>query len=217
MNAIRFTQNFKNRRAIVVSRDFGALDALDQTLLKLGMSVSYVPLKGDLADLRCEELDTERDVLLVDGDLNGPLDLPVSPLSETTVVPIIGLVGIEAPSRLKGLLQLGATAILRKPVHGAIVYSALVLGVNTYHRKQQMEASIAMHEERRNQRRSLIKAIVEIMRIHGICDDEAYNWLRRESMKNRMSVEGYSEYFIAQMMKVDRGDPEPENRSMIVH
>jgi AmiR/NasT family two-component response regulator len=199
MNAPRFIQNFKNRRAIVVSRDSRALEALDQMLMKLGLSVSYVPLSGDRAALEAGDLDCERDILLVDGDLNNPLDLPVSAVSETTVVPIIGLVGIEAPSRLKGLFQLGATAILRKPVHGAIVYSALVLAVNAYQRQQQMEASIALHEERRRQRRSVIKAIVEIMRIHGVDDDQAYDLLRRESMKARLSVEAFSEHFVRQM------------------
>lgn len=199
MNAPRFVQNFKNRRAIVVSRDSRALEALDQMLMKLGLSVSYVPLNGDRAALEAGDLDGERDILLVDGDLNSPLDLPVSAVSETTVAPIVGLVGIEAPSRLKGLFQLGATAILRKPVHGAIVYSALVLAVNAYQRQQQMEASILLHEERRRQRRSVIKAIIEIMRIHGVDDDAAYNLLRRESMKARQSVEAFSEHFVQQM------------------
>jgi len=42
--------------------------------------------------------------------------------------PIIGLVGIGTPGRLKGLLNIGCTAFLGKPVHDAAVYSGLFIG-----------------------------------------------------------------------------------------
>jgi AmiR/NasT family two-component response regulator len=213
----RFTQNFRNRRGIIVSRDFRAIGALDSTLPKLGLSASYVPLKADRAEVLESELNAERDVLFVDGDLDNPLSLPVSPVSGLACVPIVGLVGVEAPSRLKGLVQSGATAFLRKPVYGSIVYSAIVLGINSYQQRQQMETTIALHEMRRQQRRSLIKAIVEIMRRHNVCDDEAYNLLRRESMKSRMNVETYAEYFISEVMKVDDRETETTQRSTIAN
>lgn len=211
----RFIQSFANRRAMVVSRDGRALEALDQTLMKLGISVSYVPLSGDRAEIGVADLQTDRDIMFVDGDLKDPIELPVGPVGGIAPVPIVGLVGIEAPSRLRNLYQLGATAILRKPVHGAIVYSALVLCVNTYHRLQQMEASIELHQERRRQRRAVVKAIVDIMHRHGLDDDEAYRLLRRESMKARLTVEAFSERFVRQMDEVSRDDPEPETKSII--
>lgn len=211
----RFVQNFAHRRAIVISRDGRALEALDQTLLKLGVSVSYVPLRGDRAAIGVEDLDPERDVLFVDCDLIDPFELPVNPVSGTTIVPIVALVGIEAPSRLRSLYQQGTTAILRKPVHSAIVYSALVLGVNTYQRLQQMETSIEMQEQRRRQRRAVVKAIVRIMKVHRVDDDEAYRLLRRESMRARLSVEAYSERLIEQKIEESEEDLEPEKKSTI--
>ncbi|OYR14893.1 ANTAR domain-containing response regulator [Brucella thiophenivorans] len=211
----RFIQNFNNRRGIIISRDFRAISALDSTLPKLGLSPSYVPLKEDRAGLLESELNVDRDVLFVDGDLDSPLSLPVSSVSGLACVPIIGLVGVEAPSRLKGLVQSGATAFLRKPVYGSIVYSAIVLGINSYQQRQQMETTIALHEMRRLQRRSLIKAIVEIMRCHNVCDDEAYNILRKESMKARMNVETYAEHFISELMRVKDRETETTQRSTI--
>lgn len=215
--SIRFTQNFKNRRGIIVSRDFRAISALDSTLLKLGLSASYVPLKGDNAELVEAELNADRDVLFVDGDLDNPLSLPVSLVSGLACVPIVGLVGVEAPSRLKVLIQTGATAFLRKPVYGSIVYSAVVLAINSYQQRQQMETTIGLHEMRRLQRRNLIKAIVEIMRRFDVCDDEAYNLLRKESMKMRMNIETYAEYFINELMKVDDREAETIQRSKIAN
>lgn len=211
----RFIQNFANRRAIVISRDGRALEALDQTLLKLGVSVSYVPLSGDRAAISAGDLDAERDLLFVDCDLIDPVELPVNPVSGTAIVPIIALVGIEAPSRLRSLYQQGATAILRKPVHSAIVYSALVLGVNTYQRLQQMETSIELQEQRRRQRRVVVKAIVHIMHMHSVDDDEAYRLLRRESMKARVSVEDYSERLVRQTKEESDDDSEPERKPKI--
>lgn len=215
MTRQRFVQNFANRRAIVISRDGRALEALDQTLLKLGVSVSYMPLVGNRAALGVKDLDPERDLLLVDCDLIDPFELPVNPVSGTTIVPIIALVGIEAPSRLRSLYQQGATAILRKPVHSAIVYSALVLCVNTYQRLQQMETSIELQEQRRRQRRAVVKAIVRIMKLHGVDDDEAYRLLRRESMRARLSVEAYSERLVGQEIDESEEDSEPEGKSTI--
>lgn len=212
----RFIQNFADRRAIVISRDGRALEALDQTLLKLGVSVSYVPLCGDRAAIGAEHVDAGRDLLFVDCDLINPLELPVNPISGTTIVPIIALVGIEAPSRLRTLYQQGATAILRKPVHSAIVYSALVLGVNTYQRLRRMETSIELQDQRRRQRRAVVKAILHTMRAHNVDDDEAYRVLRRESMKARLSVEAYSEHLVEETLDESEERFEPKRQSTIV-
>ena len=78
-----------------------------------------------------------------------------------------------------------------------------------------METTIALHEMRRLQRRSLIKAIVEIMRRYNVCDDEAYNILRKESMKSRMNVETYAEHFISELMRVKDRETETTQRSTI--
>lgn len=214
MTAPRFVQNFRQRRALVVSLDGRALEMLDRTLVKLGVSVAYAILEGDQAALREEDLDPGRDIIFADGDLDRPLDLPVSPISGNPVVPTIGLVGVEAPSRLKGLIQIGASAFLRKPVHGATVYSALVNGINAFLRKQQMESCIQGHEMRRRQRRVVVKAILEMMRADGVDDDQAYVQLRRESMRVRMSIEEFCEHFVRMRATVNPRDPKPEKRRM---
>jgi AmiR/NasT family two-component response regulator len=212
MTGPRFVQNFSHCRAIVVSREARALEMLDQTLTKLGLSVAYAVLNGDRALLRADDLEAGRDILFVDGDLDKPLDLPVSTIGENPVVPVIGLIGVEAPSRLRQLVQLGASAYLRKPVHGATVYSSMVLGVNAFNRRQSMEACIESHEIRRRQRRVVIKAILAIMRADNVDDDEAYARLRRRSMRARQSVEAFSEHFVRARATVNPRDPVPEKR-----
>jgi AmiR/NasT family two-component response regulator len=188
---------------------------LERTLMKLGLAVAYAVLDGDKARFVPRELDGARDILLVDGDLDHPLDLPVTALGESPIVPVIGLIGVEAPSRLRQLVQMGASAYLRKPVHGATVYSALVLGVNAFNRKQMLEQCIATHEMRRRQRRFVVKAILEIMRSDNVDDEEAYVRLRRMSMRERLSVEDFSEHFVRMRTMVNPRDPVSARRHAV--
>lgn len=196
MSAPRFVQNFSQARALVISRDGRALDALSATLPKLGLGVLQVPLGEDGALLSAEGLDPERDILIVDGDLHRPLQWPNLAPCDLSPVPVIGMVGVEAPSRLKALMQIGSTAFIAKPVHGATLFQALVLGVNEHARKRQLVADIAGHEQRRRQRRFVIKAVVSIVTAEKVSDEIAYDRLRREAMRARMSVEAFAEMLV---------------------
>ena len=111
-------------------------------------------------------------------------------------VAVIGLIGVEAPSRLKTIMRLGATATLRKPVYGGSVYSALFVGVNAFRQRRALTTEIAEHERRRHGRRYLIKAILKVMEAAGCDEDAAYDRLRRESMRQRLSIEEYCERFV---------------------
>ena len=197
MSPARFVQNFSQCRALLVSRDSRALEALEATLPKLGLTVMTLALVEDEVALPLDDLDPERDILFVDGDLHRPLQWPQGP-GAVPPVPVVGIVGVEAPSRLKALIQIGATAFVPKPVHGATLYSALVLGVNAFARRQRMLSEIAEHEQRRRQRRHVVKAVVGIVAAEHVSDDIAYERLRRESMRLRISVETLSEMLVQQ-------------------
>jgi AmiR/NasT family two-component response regulator len=187
MTTHRLIQNFRRSQGLLwAGPDFNA-DTLERTLLKLGVSLRRVEhVKGS-------ELDPDRDIVFLDADqpINpAPLRLPGANLS---AAPVIGIVGVEAPSRLKLLAEAGATAILRKPVQGATVYSALFLGVNNYRRLQSAEARLAIGDRKRRNRRFLIKAIVGLVQARGVSDDDAYAELRRESMRRRLDLEEFCE------------------------
>src|SRR5207253_1014039 len=78
-------------------------------------------------------------------------------------VPVIGLVGVEAPSRLKALVNLGATSFLRKPVHGGAVYTSLFMGINQFLLRAEMYERLQDLEERRRGRRAVIRAVILLM------------------------------------------------------
>lgn len=192
MTALRLIQNFRHGRGLLwAGPDFNT-ETLERTLFKLG--VSLVRVDG----LDPAAVDPNRDVLFLDGDqpINPSTVLAVG--SSLPVVPVIGIVGAEAPSRLKLLAEAGMTAFVRKPIHGAAVYSALFLGVNNFQRLRAQEARLAEHDRKRHGRRYVIKAVVALVQAHGLTDEEAYAQLRRESMRRRAGLEDFCESLFAE-------------------
>lgn len=191
--APRLLQNFNGGRAYIVTSSHTAVEALENTLGKLGVGVSYPALVDGRADIDVGALQAERDILFIDGDLDNPVALDISAGSRQPPVPVIGLVGVEAPSRLKHLINLGASAFLRKPVQGGAVYTALFLGINQFLLRGDLRTRLDDMDRRRRGRRAVVKAIIARMTDTGVDDDAAYEWLRRESMRSRQTLEDYCE------------------------
>jgi AmiR/NasT family two-component response regulator len=191
VTAQRLIQNFRNLRGVLWGGPATAADTLQTTLVRLGMSLVR------MQDADAGSLDCNRDVMFVDGDCILDATLVRRPGTALPPVPTIGLVGVEAPSRLRMLSDIGVTAFLRKPVHAAAVYSSLFLAVNEYHKHRMLELQLAEHDRRRRGRRYVIKAVVNLVQTAGMSDDDAYALLRRDSMRVRMSLEEYCEALIA--------------------
>ena len=192
----RLLQNFKGGRALVVTGRCGLEGALESTLAKLGVSTEYPEIVGGRAQIDVGSLQAERDILFIDGDIEGAVAIEVNPASRLPPVPVIGLVGVEAPSRLKALVNLGATSFLRKPVHGGAVYASLFMGINQFLLRSDMYARLQDLEARRRGRRSVIRAIILLMQQNGCDEESAYSQLRRESMRVRQNLEVYCEEFL---------------------
>ena len=99
MTEPRIIQNFLGYRAFVVSEAPADITQLDTSLAKLGLGVSYPAVEGGTVRLGEEVLASDQSVLFVDADLN----LTVEGLGQERLprIPVIGLIGVEAPSRLK--------------------------------------------------------------------------------------------------------------------
>ncbi|MCE7030537.1 ANTAR domain-containing response regulator [Jiella avicenniae] len=194
----RFVQNFSRRHAILVSNDERVSATLPPTLARLGLTVEHRATGEEAVDLSQVPLQAEDHVVFVDGDLPRAPVLPFSAgPGSLPLAPVVGLVGVEAPSRLRSLMQAGATAFLAKPVYGGSVFSALYLAVNEFAQKADLSGALAAHETRRRQRRYVIKAILKLMRERGLDDDDhAFAILRRESMQARLSIEAYCQYVV---------------------
>jgi AmiR/NasT family two-component response regulator len=197
----RLIQNFRHSRGVLWAGADLATDTLEKTLAKLGVTLTRIE------QIDATTLDFNRDILLVDGDTLLDPGLILRSGTLLPPAPAIGLVGVEAPSRLKVLAEIGVTAFLRKPVHAAAVYSSLFFAVNSYRRLRAMELRVADHDRRRRGRPFVIKAVVNLVQTRGLSDDDAYALLRRESMRLRVGIEDYCEAFLRQ-----QGGKLPGNR-----
>jgi AmiR/NasT family two-component response regulator len=211
MTEPRLLQNFSGGRAIVVTDQPDAIDALMATLARLGVTTDPVDIVATPAAIDAAALQPDRDVIFVDGDIIDGVVLPVSPVGRLPPVPVIGLLGVSAPGRLKALMRAGATSFIRKPVHGASVYPALFVGINEYRRRRYLEVLLDDQERRRRGRRDVVKAIIRTMSVHGIDDDEAYDLLRRHSMKNRQTMEDHCKELLRSSDE-EQGDVVPKEQ-----
>src|SRR6202171_923319 len=189
MSELRLLQNFRGTRAIVVTDRAASVDVLTTTLSRLGVNIDPLDIIESIAAIDLATLQPERDFIFIDGDINDGAVLPLSAIGRLPPAPIIGLLGVSAPSRLKALMRAGATSFLRKPIHAAAVYPALLIGINEYRRHRHLETLLEDQGRRRRGRRDLVKAIIRTMSEYGIDDDEAYDLLRRRSMAMRQTME----------------------------
>lgn len=195
MKTPRIAQNFRGRRAVIFTTEGRSLGILETTLRRLGLEPDTRPVSPRQVFELPEDLSPEADLVIIDGDLNLPPAWPdaynLSP--QHAPCPTVGLVGTEAPSRLKAMLQLGAASFLQKPIHSGAVYSALYLGVNAFEQIDGLKASLDDMGERRRKRIYVIKAVAALMRQRGLNEDAAYDLLRKDSMRARVSVEDHCE------------------------
>jgi AmiR/NasT family two-component response regulator len=193
MTEPRLLQNFSGGRAIVVTDLASSLDELTTSLNRLGVTTNSADIVESIAAIDLATLQPDRDVIFIDGDISDAAVLPRSAIARLPPAPIVGLLGVSAPSRLKALMRAGATSFLRKPIHGAAVYPALFIGVNEYRRHRHLETLLEDQGRRRRGRRDVVKAIIRTMSEYGIDDDEAYDLLRRRSMTLRQTLEDLCE------------------------
>lgn len=190
MSEPRIIQNFIGYRATIATEQPAAVDQLEDMLTKLGIS----SVVAEVVDSKLQIDPGDKDVLFIDSDLNVAVE--TGALEPSRCLPVIGIIGVEAPSRLRSLMQLGATATLRKPVHRATVYSALFVGINEFRRRRYLADRLEEHERRRLLRKSLVKAVLIVMQRTGGDYASAYDQLRRESMRSRQSIEDFCASFI---------------------
>lgn len=194
MTEPRILQNFLGYRAVIVTEAPSAVSQLETTLTKLGLSVEFAKIDEGNVHLGEDGLSGHQTILFIDADINVTIEA-LGP-DRPPQLPVIGLIGVEAPSRLKAIMRLGATATLRKPVYGGSVYSALFVGVNAFRQRRTLMLQLEEQERRRHGRRFVMKAVVALMRASGCDEDAAYDRLRRESMRQRLPIEEYCERFM---------------------
>ena len=112
-------------------------------------------------------------------------------------IPLIAILGSEAPGRLEWTLAQEPSAYLLKPVGSTGVFSALSIAFHNFQLKQAREVALRRLQARLQLRGTVLRAAVMLMQRLGIDDEEALRLLRAEGMRRRMTLEAISAMVLA--------------------
>jgi AmiR/NasT family two-component response regulator len=133
-------------------------------------------------------------VFIVDTDHPEPTTVSVLAASPA---PIITLIGHESRSRLQRALEIEPFSILMKLAGHRGVFTSLFFAFNEHQRRRHLRDELSTARGRLGARRIVVKAIIHLIGTYGFDDDEAYQHLRKESMRRRISVEELSARLVA--------------------
>ena len=174
----------RGRHALTIMRDERDLTILRRQLGRLGMSVTGTDPEALVVP------STGIDVIVLDAD-SIPIKSDSAPQLKTSV-PVIALIGTETPSRLKWLLDLQPASFLIKPLRSAGLYTALVVAFDCAQRRSDEATHVEKLEDRIRARRVVFGAVLQLMRSHGLCEDDAFTLIRQTAMRHRTTVEQLS-------------------------
>jgi AmiR/NasT family two-component response regulator len=165
--------------AIILHRPHAAVSALSRQLLAVGLRVStqWPVLEADAL---------AADFVFFDADMGFDEQFPWQ--KAQAPMPLIALIGTEAPGRIEWALSTGATAQILKPVGDSGVYSALLIARNAFEARRALSAEVADLRQKIGERQTVVRAVVMLIEQTG-SEAAAYSALRSEAMAARISIE----------------------------
>ncbi len=176
--------SIRGRCAIAAIKGEREIATLRRQLDHLGMTL----VLSDITSAR--GMADAGDVVIVDTDV---IPNDVGDIATWTAgLPVIALVGVETPSRLKCMLDLKPAAFLIKPLRSAGIFTALVVAFDHAARQRETAARIEKLEERVRARRVVLAAVLQTMRSFDLAEPDAFALIRRTAMQQRKTVEQLS-------------------------
>ena len=179
----------RGRHAVMIGRDERDISIVRRQLNRLGMTVA----EADPDRLLDQEVAV--DVIVLDAD-SVPIKSDATPALRTNV-PVIALIGTETPSRLKWLLEQRPASFLVKPLRSAGLYTALVVAFDHAQRRTEEAAYVEKLEDRIRLRRVVFAAVLQLMRAHGLSEEDAFALIRQTAMRHRTTIEHLSAQIVA--------------------
>ncbi len=178
-------------KAFALHRQHANLTAIMRQLSAIGLSVT-----GCWPELPPEALGA--DFVFFDVDLGFDEQFPWPP--GEAPMPIIALIGSEAPGRIEWALSHNADAQLLKPVGNSGVYSALLIARQSFAARRQLADEIATLQARVAERQTIVRAVAALSS-QGIDDERAYAQLRSLAMSWQVNLEEAARRVVAMTKK----------------
>jgi AmiR/NasT family two-component response regulator len=173
--------------AIILHRPHPTVQALTRQLTAIGLRVTQVwPDVGPQA--------LAADYIFFDADMGHDGMFPWEPGQPP--IPMVALIGSEAPGRIEWSLKAGAHAQLLKPVGDNGAYSALLIARDAFDAQRALSAEIADLRRRLEERQTVVRAVT-LLAARGKTEAEAYAQLRQLAMAWRISFEDAAARIVA--------------------
>lgn len=174
-------------RAVILHRPHPTVQALLRQLTAIGLDVtqSWPELGADAIGA---------DYVFFDADMghDGMFPWP----SGEAPMPMIALIGSEAPGRIEWSLRAGSHAQLLKPVGDNGAYSALLIARDAFDAQRALSAEIEDLKRRLDGRQTVVRAVT-LLAARGKTDEQAYAQLRQMAMAWRISFEDAAARIVA--------------------
>lgn len=174
-------------QAIILHRPHPTVQALTRQLTAIGLRVIQVwPELGPQV--------LAADYIFFDTDMGHDGMFPWEPGQPP--IPMIALIGSEAPGRVEWSLKAGAHAQLLKPVGDNGAYSALLIARDAFDAQKALSAEIADLRRRLEERQTVVQAVT-LLAARGKSEGDAYAQLRQLAMAWRISFEDAAARIVA--------------------
>lgn len=180
--------------AVILHRPHTLVQAITRQLAAIGLNVSsFWPELGPEA--------LGADFVFFDVDMGYDAQFPWE--SGIAPMPLIALIGSEAPGRIEWAIGQGSDAQLLKPVGDSGVYSALLIARQTFEARQSLRAEVSDLRTRLAKRQTVVQAVT-LLAASGKCEADAYAHLRQLAMSQRETIEQAAQRIVARLAS-DRG------------
>jgi AmiR/NasT family two-component response regulator len=171
--------NLGGARAFVLHRPHATVQAISRQLAAIGLEANdcWPELPPDVL---------AGDFVFFDVDMGFDDQFPWRP--GEAPMPLIALIGSEAPGRIEWLLSHKADAQLVKPIGNSGIYSALLIARQAFEARKSLAAEVAALEARIGERQTIVRAVLAL-RGRGADEEGAYRQLRSLAMGWQVSME----------------------------
>ena len=180
-------QNLGGAKAVLLHRPHPTVQALERQLRAIGLDVEQC-----WPDLPASVL--AADFVFFDADHGHDSQFPWAP--GEAPMPMIALIGSEAPGRIEWALNAGADAQLVKPIGDGGAFSALLTARAAFDAREALASEIDALRQRLDQRQTVVRAVTMLMGM-GKTEEDAYAQLRAMAMAWRISFEAAAERVVA--------------------
>lgn len=174
-------QGLRDQTVLLIHPRDRSADELLQQVNRIGCSFDHMwPAPHALPD--------KFDMVFIDvtdqsaSDLKALLDKRGTPLT------IVAIVGYENPSMLDVILEIGAHAVLMKPVRAAGVMSSMLMARRFQMEQLRFEKDLSKLREKLDNVQKVNDAKFILMRHRGITERQAYDLIRKQAMARRTTT-----------------------------